>query len=186
MKNILNFNFTTVAILAGVLLLVAAVFWFNLAEVTTGVNEAGREVAGYVDGDEVDDVEGWGFIFGGAAVGFAGVFLGFVWIVAVLVPAALAVFMIIPAIIARLIYQNSDGRILAYRILMFFAYAWMGVLAYLLGGIVITGELTTTTIVFLVPLIYTVVMLILGIRNTYTGRIRGEFENELEANAEEF
>lgn len=174
MKQILNFNFITVAILAVVLVLVAVSVGLDLSEITTGVEKAGSEVAGYVDDGEVDDVEGWGFIFGGAAVGLAGLLLGMAWIVGVLVPALLAVFMFVPALIARLIYRADKGRILAYRILMFFVYLWMGVLAFALGALILELEVTVATVVFLVSFLYTVLVVILGIRNTYTERIKCE------------
>lgn len=186
MKKILNFNFVTVAILAAVLILAAVIVGCGLSDVFTGVEKAGSEVYSYIEDGEVDDVEGWGFIFGGAAVGVAALFAGATWFVLVLVPAVLAIFMIIPAIIARLIYRTDKGRILVYRILMFFSYVWMGVLAFFLGTIIFGGKLTVATFIILVLFLYTIVVTVLGIRNTYTGRIRGEVNETFVEKTEDY
>lgn len=174
MKKILNFNFITVAILAAMLVLIAAFAWINLSDVSASVNHEINEMYDPNEDGEIDDVEGWGFVFGGSILGFAALSVGLVKVASVLVTGFFVIFMLVPAIIARLIYKADKGRILAYRLLMGFSYAWMGVLAFLLGNAIFAGGMTTVTYVILVPFLYTIVVLILGIRNTYTKRIRSE------------
>lgn len=180
MKKILNFNFMTVAILTAMLVLTTVFAWMNLSDISTEVNNNISEMYDPNDDGEIDDVEGWGFIFGGSVLGLASLSVGFVKIASVLVTGALVFFMLAPALIARLIYRSEKGRILAYRILMFFSYACMGILASSLGNWIFAGKMTVNTVVLAVLLLYTIAVMILGIRNTYTKRIRnGQVEQGL-------
>ncbi len=174
MKKILNFNFITVAILTAMLVLTAVFAWMNLSDVSASVNQEIDEMYDPNDDGEIDDVEGWGFIFGGSVLGLASLSVGVVKIASVLVTGGFVSFMMVPAIIARLIYRAEKGRILAYRILMGVSYAWMGILAFLLGNMLLSGGMMVVTVVSAVLFLYTVAVLILGIRNTYSQRIQRE------------
>ena len=174
MKKVLNFNFITVAILAVMLVLTAAFAWMNLSDVSASVNQEIDEMYDPNDDGEIDDVEGWGFIFGGSVLGLASLSVGFVKIASVLVTGFFVIFIMVPAIIAKFIYRAEKGRILAYRILMGVSYIWMGVLTFILGDVLLSGGMTVVTVVSAVLFLYTVAVLILGIRNTYTKRIRRE------------
>lgn len=174
MKKVLNFNFITVTILAVMLVLTAVFAWMNLSDISTEVNNNISEMYDPNDDGEIDDVEGWGFIFGGSVLGLASLSVGFVKIVSVLVTGFFVIFIMVPAIIAKFIYRAEKGRILAYRILMGVSYACMGMLASSLGNWIFSGGMTVNTVVSAVLLLYTVAVLILGIRNTYTKRIRSE------------
>lgn len=174
MKKILNFNFITVVILAAMIALIAAFAWINLSNVSTGVNNDISEMYDTNEDGEIDDVEGWAFLFGGSVLGLANLSIGFAKLVIVLVSGAFVVFIIVPAIIARLIYRSEKGKILTYRIFMGISYVWMGILASLLGNVILSGGMTVITVVLAVLLLYIIAVLILGIRNTYTKRIQRE------------
>lgn len=174
MKRILNFNFITIVILVGLLVLATGLAWVSLSEVSATVSNDIEELHDPNDDGEIDDVEGWGFIFGGSLLGLAALSVAFIKLVCVLGTGLFVLLVMVPAVIARLIYRAKKGRILVYRILMFFSYAGMSILAFFLGNIIFAGRLTVVTVVLSVLFLYTVAVLILGIRNTYTKRISSE------------
>lgn len=80
--------------------------------------------------------------------------------------------MFVIALIARLVFSTSKGRLLAYRIFMSLEYVLQGVVIFILGALFINGVLKFTGIVSFVLLVG---QLIFSAINTYSKRILGNF-----------
>lgn len=117
--------------------------------------------------DEIDDVEGYGLIFGyvGAGLGWLG---GILLLVAAIMAGIYAVGLFAFALAAWLVYKGNAEKIKAYRILMGFEYALQGILAFNMIKMAFEGSFSAFTfgagIVLALEIAYSA-------RNTYTERI---------------
>lgn len=182
MRKVVDFNFLTVMILVMILAFVAISEGIQLSKVNEKLDQQGRELNEYIEDGEVDDVEGWGYIYGGVGHLLGGLAVGIGWIVLVFFPAAAALIIFVPAFIARLVYKGRGIRLLIYRITMFLVYVVMSAFALLLGGFIFGEKLGGLEIAMGIISVYTAVVTVLGVRNTYTSRITCEDgdANELE------
>lgn len=165
----ITFNFVSVIIVA-VLFILAGVFAtaslsLNDADaVQTDIKSKITEIHENAGEDGIDDVYGYGLVI--LNLGYGVATLGEAFVVATMILCGLGAFIIFfPALLARLLYKNSDGRIMVYRIIMGIDYVMIAVLALmLLGG-------SALLIDWLIPLAMLVIV-VCGVINTYSNRIR--------------
>lgn len=118
------------------------------------------------DSQDVDDVEGYGVIASGVGYSF-GVFVALVAGVVGILGIGYGIILTIFLVIARIVYGQTKGRIIAYRILMGIDYVLLSILVILISIGIINSF---STIMFLIDL-YLIIILAICIRNTYTKRI---------------
>lgn len=169
MKKQVNQNFILTLTLVALLLLVI-ISGVVLAEaVNSKMDGIQSEIESAQDQDEIGDVEGYGIIANG--VGYVFGVIGIIAIVAylIIIPAILALYIFIFALIARLIYKETSGRILAYRILMGFSFS--GQIIMLLCCFLSLRSIGWGSLIGLVIGTYIFWVLLMGMRGTYTNRI---------------
>lgn len=167
-KKPVNVNFIT--ILAVVLLLVGlgAVSGCAAMSISDGVSAAGSKFQELlVQGG--DTVSGWGTLFTGFA-GLTGALLMIVcWTVAITM-SVMAVLIFIPLLAARLVYRNTGGRLLAYRILMGIDYFLLTLLTLLFCSVWLEDILGA---IFFLPFILVLIaIIVVNMVNTYSDRIK--------------
>ena len=140
------------------------------------INGACKVIDAARKSDMVTDIEGYAAILSAIGYGIGWVGKIFIWAVWIVLPAILAFFIFIFAWIAWSIYQENPPRILAYRILMGFSYA--GQILLLLLGSFLCRKLfqipfgNRYAFCTLLLCIYILVAIILGMRGTYTKRLK--------------
>ena len=117
--------------------------------------------------DEIDDVEGFGYIIGYIAGGLGWLAETVLWIIAIIV-GIYAALLFIFALAARLAFSTTKSGLMAYRILMGFEYGLQGLLALGLLFVISGGGITVATILAVIFLIGEIVY---SARNTYSKRI---------------
>lgn len=167
-KKPVNVNFMT--ILMVVLLLIGlAVACGSVAMRTAGeVGAIGREFNSLrMQGG--DGVTGWGALLTGF-IGLTGAAVVILcWTVAIVL-AVTAAFLFLPLLIARLVYRNTGGRLLAYRIIMGVEYVFLSLFVLLLLGMM-AG--TVMSVIILLPLVLIIIAIIaVNMVNTYSDRIK--------------
>lgn len=162
-----TFNFASVTVIAVICALLAILcVWAGMEAFTVGDElktsiETTRNNAGP---EGVGDVEGYGIIVNGIgylAASGAGIFAMAGAIMLVIV----GVMIFAPALLAKLLYQKENGRILAYRIIMGIDY---GIITVLAVSLLLMMEELSALIVVPGGLL---VIVVCGIFNTYTDRI---------------
>lgn len=114
----------------------------------------------------VDDVGGYAVITSSVGYSF-GVVIALIAGAVGILGIGYSIILIVFLIIARIVYGQSKGRIIAYRILMGVDYLLLSVAVVLITiGIVNSFS----TIMFFIDL-YLIIILIICIKNTYTKRI---------------
>lgn len=114
-----------------------------------------------------DTVSGWGVIFGELGAGTMMLASGIMFLVMFTLLVA-AFGMLVPLVIARCVYKNHGGRLLAYRILMGVVYAVMLILIISIFSIFTSSPSVLLFIVLLALSGITVWNMV----NTYSARIR--------------
>lgn len=94
----------------------------------------------------------------------------FAWVCLLLIPFTMAVYIFVFALIARLIYAETPGRIKAYRILMGFSFA--GQIVMLLFALWLITSGGVGSVIGLIVSAYIVWAIFVGMRGTYTDRIK--------------
>lgn len=114
--------------------------------------------------ESIFDVEGYSVIFKGILYSF--VTFGEMVVVMLVISCGLGAFIVFfPALLARLLYKKSDGRILAYRMIMGIDYVIITAIALvMLGG-------TELSAFWLIPL-GMLAIVVCGAINTYSERIK--------------
>lgn len=166
MKNV-KYNYIAVSIVAAALLIFAALCFVEAYRFGQEGGMFFGETAALIDGG-VSDVEGYGailYFLSGSGAALASVLVLAVGAMALLY--SITIFVL--ASIAKYIYKTPDGRLTAYRVLMGIVYALLAFLAYILISIYPVEHFSAVCIPCL--MIVTVI-LIMGIRNTYTDRIK--------------
>ncbi len=162
-----TFNFVSVTILAVLIMLAGILGTLSLSSASTVKADIKTEIDETFENageDGIDDVEGYSLIFYGLGYGIATI--GEVFGAAIILLCGLGAFIIFfPALLARLLYKNSDGRILAYRIIMGIDYVIITAIALMMLG----GSALLTD--WLIPL-GILAIVVCGIINTYSNRIR--------------
>lgn len=171
MKSV-RFNFYSALAVVVILLLFSFIFLGFIKAVDSAIGIADNEISELRDqDDEIDDVEGYGIIFYGiGAIG--GSLLNVFLSVIILFIGFYDLFLFLFLLSAKLIYKNGK-RIIGYRILMGFAYAMM------IGLFILLLPSAITSLLIFIFEIYLIIVIFLGIRNTYSKRI---IENNIEQN----
>lgn len=114
-------------------------------------------------------MSGWGTLFTGFA-GLTGALLMIVcWTVAITM-SVMAVLIFIPLLAARLVYRNTGGRLLAYRILMGIDYFLLTLLTLLFCSVWLEDILGA---IFFLPFILVLIaIIVVNMVNTYSDRIK--------------
>lgn len=159
-------NLIMMLAVAGVLLTTALVCYFAGRELCDGLESLKTGIREARSAEEIGDVEGYGIIVSG--IGYlAGGFAYIVFVIFfVIIPGFFGVWLLSFALLAWLVAIKTKS-ILAYRILMGFDLAGVGLIT-LLGLLGLTGG----TVILLPITAVLGTVLFFGIRNTYTYRIR--------------
>lgn len=161
-----TFNLVSVAVVAALIMLMGVVCTFTLDSVSTINTDLRTDMEETIENadESLFDVEGYSVIFKGMLYGF--VAFGELFVVMVAILCGFGAFIVFfPALLARLLYKNSNGRILAYRIIMGIDYVIITAIALvMLGGMELSA-------VWLIPL-GMLAIVVCGIINTYSERIR--------------
>lgn len=167
MKNV-KYNYIAICIVAVALLIFAVICFYESYQIGQEGNTFFQEAATLIDGG-VSDVEGYGTII--YFLSGSGVTLTSILIMAIGAMALIySITIFVLACIAKHIYRASDGRLLIiYRILMGIVY---GLLAFLEYIIISAYHVKYFSMICIPCLIIMTSILILGIRNTYTDRIK--------------
>lgn len=169
-KRPANMNFMAFITIA-LVLAVLAVDWNNkISILEEKMNELGEWMEETRE-NGVDDVEGYGLIFGGAGYAFGVLGDMLLTVLMVYIPAILAISAFIQAVFLRLIYKAGDnGRTLCYRIFMGISCFFTVGFTFLYAVFVLFQIGTMIGTATLISLI-TLAALIICIRNTYSKRI---------------
>lgn len=165
-KKRANFNFLSILLISVVLLILAAVLCFLTFSATDELTGTREKIEGILQQDEIGDVEGYALLASGGAYAIGAFATGFMIVMCVLIVIA-AVALFLPNLIARLVYAPAGGRLIAYRIIMGFEYAFV-ILFGLLCGSLFKSKLW----IAMLSCGYCVMITIIGCINTYTARIK--------------
>lgn len=165
-KRTVNANF--VMILSVILLLCAVAGFFGFyAHSAQGYGGQYAESASNILDKGIDTVSGWGVIFGTLGAAAMTIATGAFYLLMGLL-LFYAIIMLILLIIARCVYRNEGGRLLAYRILMGIEYVLILLLVWIMWGIFNSTYSFLTLILSLIFLALTIWSMV----NTYSSRIR--------------
>lgn len=129
MKKV-NINFLLAMIITIVIAVVAGTCVVGAIIVGDAVKENVQEMEKErLTDDEIDDVEGYGYIINYFGAGASGLFTIGLWIIAV-IAILYALLLFVFSLVARLVFADSKGRLLAYRILMGIEYGLQSILAF--------------------------------------------------------
>ena len=166
LKKKVNINLILALVLVAGLLMIPITMGIVVNEVSGGLDLLGEDMSkAYADG-QIDTVEGHGRIVEGAVYGF-GVFSVTALIVVIFMVGGYAGLLFIFAVLARLVFAKTGGRLLAYRILMGIEYVLQAGIVVFLISILSEGF----DIMFLILALMITAGLIYSGINTYTKRI---------------
>lgn len=134
----------------------------------SGVKTSINEIRGQ---DEIDDVEGYGLIAYGAAYAIGGFALVLAKIIFVWLPVLYAFYLLFSSGVARIIFAPSKGRLLAYRILMGFAYEGLIFIGIIMISLCCAFDNVAGWVLRILLAAIFLAILIINIFNTYTKRI---------------
>lgn len=168
LKKPVNVNF--ILILAVVILLAGLALASGIFAAGVG-NEAsaiGSQIEDMRAG-EIDDVTGSGILLLGAVSSPVILVSAFGWILAVVL-FMMALFLFIPLVTARLLYRDTGGRLLAYRIIMGITYVLLLPLPLLLFSLV--GQSVPVTVSAVLGALLVLAVIVVNVINTYSDRIK--------------
>lgn len=168
-KRPVNINFIT--ILAVVILLAGlAVAGVSAAmDLTNGVSTVGNEFLDLWRNEDYNEADVWGMLITGFAGLTGALFVVVCWTAAITL-SIIAALLFIPLLIARLVYKNTGGRLLAYRIIMGVEYFFLSLFVLLLLGMMMGNVLS---VVVLLPFSLIIIAIIVtNMMNTYSDRIK--------------
>lgn len=172
MKEQINKNFKLSLSIAGILFFSVVLGIIIVCVLNFGIGQMGSNIAELSSRDEIGDVEGYGILIDIIGYGMGALGLVIVWITMIIVPGILGLFIFLFALIAKLIYQKNTTKVLTYRVLMGFSYAGQILTAYLCCS---SGfSFSVAGCIRLLMSIYMIWAICMGIRGTYTNRIKGE------------
>lgn len=162
----MNINFITILIVVLLLFVVAGL----CGKASSDYQDAASQAHGYaadIREKGVDTVSGWGVIFGELGAGTMMLASGIMFLVMITL-LVIAFAALVPLVIARCVYKNHGGRLLAYRILMGVVYAVLLILIISIFSIFTSSPSVLMLIILFVLSGITVWNMV----NTYSGRIR--------------
>lgn len=165
-KRPVNVNFITM--LAVVLLLFIGAGFFGKigSDYQDIANDAHRYAEDILE-KGADTVSGWGVIFGEIGAGTVMLASGIMFLF-MLFLLFFAFAMLVPLIIARCVYKNQGGRLLAHRILMGVVYAMSWILIFVLFSLFTSSP----SVLLFITLLVLSGITIWNMVNTYSARIR--------------
>lgn len=166
MKNV-KYNYIAICIVAAALLIFAVICFYETYQIVGEGSTFFQETAALIDSG-VSDVEGYGaiiYFLSGSGAAFASVLIMAIGAMALIY--SITIFVL--ACIAKHIYKTPDGRLTIYRVLMGIVY---GLLAFLEYIIISVYHVKYFSMICIPCLIIITSILIFGIRNTYTDRIK--------------
>ena len=170
MKQTANYNFISILIISIVLILFSGMITLKLSSTTSKLNklQSGVQMI-YEENIAAEDVEGYGVKIGKIASTIGKLGSTLVKILLIWIPIIISILILAPAILARSIYSNSGGRLLAYRIIMGLDYFMLILLTYFFLKILFSGLIPSTfyMILFGIFTIYMMIAIVTGIKNTY-------------------
>lgn len=169
-KKQVNKNFILMLTLVAMLLLVIILGITMVYVLNSGMNGLQSDISRMRSKDEIGDVEGYGIIVNSIGYGLAGMGKLLILLFLIVIPTALASFIFVFALMARLIYKDTPGRILTYRILMGFSFA--GQIMMFLTGLFMLKSGGWGSLISMVVSAYIFWALFMGMRGTYTNRIK--------------
>lgn len=172
MKEQINKNFKLSLSIAAILFFLVVLGIIFACILYYGIGQIGSNIAELSSRDEIGDVEGYEILIDSIGYGMGALGLIIVLLTMIIVPGILGLFIFLFALIAKLIYQKNTTKVLTYRVLMGFSYAGQILTVYLccsknhsFGVMGCIGW----------PIgIYMIWAICMGIRGTYTDRIKGE------------
>lgn len=170
MKQTANYNFISIMIISIILIIFSGIINSKLSSTTSKINKLQSGVQTiYEQTIASKDVEGYGVKLGRIASVIGSFGSTLVKILLIWIPIIISIIILAPAILARCIYSNSDGRLFAYRVIMGFDYFMLILLTYLFFKILLSGLIPSMFYTILLGsfILYIVVVIITGIRNTY-------------------
>lgn len=166
MKNV-KVNFTLAMVIIIVIALAAALCAASAAIISKTLDSTVEALdEERLTDDEIDDVEGYGFIlrYLGAGAGWVAELV--LWGMAIMA-GSYAVLLFVFALIARLSFSPSKKRLFAYRILMGIEYGLQGILVLQIVWMLLDGFS-----VFLLGIAFMLTLeIVFSARNTYSDRI---------------
>lgn len=165
-KRPVNINFITILTVVLLLSVVAGLCGKAGYDYQDAASQAHGYAADILE-KGADTVSGWGVIFGELGAGTMMLASGIMFLV-MFTLLVVAFGMLVPLVIARCVYQNHGGRLLAYRILMGVVYAVMLILIISIISIFISSPSVLLLIIIFVLSGITVWNMV----NTYSARIR--------------
>lgn len=165
-KRPVNINFITMLTVVLLLFVVAGFCGKAGYDYQDVASQAHGDAADILE-NGVDTVSGWGVIFGELGAGTMMLASGIMFLV-MFTLLVFAFAILVPLVIARCVYKNHGGRLLAYRILMGVVCAVMGILI-----ISIFSFFTSSPSVLLLFILFVLSgITVWNMVNTYSARIR--------------
>ncbi len=164
-KRPVNINFITILAVVIFLAVFAAASGCAAMSISDEVNTVGNQ---FNDLRASRD-DGWGILLTGFAGLTGAILVVLCWAVAITL-AVIAALLFIPLLTARLVYRNTGGRLLAYRIIMGVEYFFLSLFALMLLGMMAGNVLSA---VILLPLSLIIIAITaVNMVNTYSDRIK--------------
>ena len=158
-----NINFILAMVVVVAMLLISFTVWRAVSKADKELEQIENSINEKRQGDEIGDVEGYGIIMESFGYLIGG--LGVIALkLALIFLTGYAALLFLVALIARLVYKNSGGRLLAYRIIMGIEYALQSIIEVLFIISVVQGPNISNVLISLLlgaNIIYSA-------RNTYT------------------
>ena len=164
-KRPVNINFITILAVVIFLAVCAVASGCAAMNISEEVNTVGHQFSDL----RASADDGWGIVITGFA-GLTGVMLVILCWTAAITLAVIAVLLFIPLLAARLVYRNTGGRLLAYRIIMGVEYFLLSLFALLLLVMVVGNVLSA--IIRLPFSLMIIAITAVNMVNTYSDRIK--------------
>lgn len=171
-KRPVNFNFLAIMILVILLFLAGLVMWSAVLDADAELLGMKGEINEIQSRDEIGDVEGYGLLGYMIAYGVGSFVVMAVKILFVWIPLFMGLILLVLAVLSRAVYADNGGRLLMYRIIMGIGYILLAAMAGLLAGLLSMWSGILAFVLVGSLLAYVTAIIILGIRNTYTDRIK--------------
>lgn len=169
MKKQVNKNLIWTITLVGMLLLLIIFGIIVLCVSSSGMNALGNSIEQARSAGEIEDVEGYGILLNSIGYGLGAFGRFIIAIVCIVLPGILGVFILLFALIARFVFAPSDGRILAYRILMGFSFAGQIGMFFVCASTIFNNKQFSILSLFLSGYIFFAIFK--GMQGTYTKRL---------------
>lgn len=171
-KRPVNTNFLFFMIIAVVLAVIAGTTYLSCLKADEAFDNFGAEVSEARSDGEIDDVEGYGIIFGSLFYGIGAVGVIFKIIFMVFLPLLISISTAVQAVACRIIYSaESKGRLFCYRIFSAVCGGMTALMTILFSFVFFDKAITV--IIAVIADIALIAGTVFCFRNTFTDRIKG-------------